>query len=340
MGTFEKDFCAATRSPAPDGLSPQLRGYWNREVSELATLRDPIPNEPEQERHRIFALMLMALVHEYWNGNKRGRSGTYPWNEDNSAGSHLDEDYRGHNIAAIAVNEDGHVLDFDFNHNRLFNSSAEHAEARLVRRAFALAQLPDTWRLNAAGERHAHRALDDYTTLVDITIYTSLESCAQCAGTMALGRVRRVVYLQTDPGMYFVGRILRNLTDESLRAPLPVSGGEIGLSYFTRLDNAAESFSKDVIEKPFWINADRRDNKPSITSFLCTKIARDIYGEARAEFEALVVNPRRLAYPSYRPGDASGAPIDTAMPNTEVLTEAVDFLNYAITSGQRATPHH
>jgi tRNA(Arg) A34 adenosine deaminase TadA len=340
MSTFDRDFHAATHSEAPGGLSPQLRDYWDRPVSELATLREPIPNESEQERHRIFALMLMALVHEYWNGNKRGRQGTYPWNEDPAVGLHLDEDYRGHNIAAIAVNGDGLVLDFDFNHNRLFNSSAEHAEARLVRRVFALAQLSDTWRPAVDGDGAAHRPLDDYTTLADVTIYTSLESCAQCAGTMALGRVRQIVYLQTDPGMYFVGRILRNLTDESLRAPLPISGGEIALPYFGRLDAAAADFSARVKTEPFWIGPDRRDDTPSVTSFLCTKIARDIYGEARAGFEALAADPQRLAHPDYRPGLPDGAPIESVKTNAEALAEASDFLAYAITSGRRATPHH
>ena len=46
--------------------------------------------------------------------------------------------YLGHNIAAIAVSPTGRIVDFDFNHNELFNSSAEHAEARLLRRLFAL----------------------------------------------------------------------------------------------------------------------------------------------------------------------------------------------------------
>ena len=329
-------------SAAPSGLSPQLCEYWDRPVSELATLREPGPNPAEQERHRIYSLMLMALVHEYWNGNKRGRAGEYPWNEQWDAGPHLAEDYRGHNIAAIAVNRDGVVLDFDFNHNRLFNSSAEHAEVRLVRRLFALAQLSDTWRPNLTGEeRSDHRPQDDYTLLADVTIYTSLESCAQCAGTMALGRVRQVVYLQTDPGMYFVGRILRNLTGEGLRAPLPISGGEIALPYFARLDSAFSDFTSKVPQRPFWIGAgDKRDASPSVTSFLCTKNARDIYGEARAEFEALVAGQQSLENPDYRPGHPGGAPVESAMTNEQALAEAADFLAYATTSGRRATTHH
>src|SRR3981189_2447238 len=42
--------------------------------------------------------------------------------------------YLGHNIACIAVDGNGEIIDFDFNHNDLFRSSAEHAESRMVRR--------------------------------------------------------------------------------------------------------------------------------------------------------------------------------------------------------------
>ena len=157
---------------------------------------------------------------------------------------------------------------------------------------------------------------------------------------MALGRVRQVVYLQTDPGMYFVGRILRNLTDEGLRAPLPISGGEIALPYFAGLDAGFSDFTSKVAEKPFWIGAGKRDASPSVTSFLCTKNARDIYGEARAEFETLVADPQRLESPTYRPGHPDGAPVRSAMTNEQALAEAADFLAYAITSGRRATTHH
>ena len=46
-------------------------------------------------------------------------------------------EYRGHNIAALAVGPTGKIIDFEFNHNKL-NSSAEHAEARLVKRVYEL----------------------------------------------------------------------------------------------------------------------------------------------------------------------------------------------------------
>jgi hypothetical protein len=66
---------------APDEFSG-LGAYLDKPVSELVDL-DPISIPPgQQERHRIYLLLLMALVHHYRNGNKRGRSGLYPWNEN------------------------------------------------------------------------------------------------------------------------------------------------------------------------------------------------------------------------------------------------------------------
>lgn len=328
----------------PAIVGPKLREYWNRNVSELVALDEPKPVAAEQERHRIYALMLMSLVHEYWNGNKYGRSGDYGLNEtDLSSGTHLADDYKGHNIAAIAVNGDGAIIDFDFNHNKLFNSSAEHAEARLVRRVFSLAQLSDSWRPTVAGTGNGHVALDDYTTLKDVTIYTSLESCAQCAGVMALGRVRQVVYVQTDPGMYYVGKILRNLSTPDLRAPLPIDGADIELPYFGLLDDAFRAYREYVVDTPFWVgvrNGERyAETRPSMTSFLCTKAARDIYADARRDFDALT-RSHALAYPDHRPSDEGGQVISGARTNVEVIAEAADFLGYAVTSGRRGTPHH
>lgn len=273
--------------------------------------------------------------------NKKGRLGAYPWNEpDVSAGVHLDRDYLGHNIAAIAVDGEGHVVDFEFNHNRLFNSSAEHAEARLVRRVFDLAQVADAWNaIQTGSEALGHSPKDDYTMLSEVTVYTSLESCSPCAGTMALGRVKEVVYLQTDPGMYFIGRILRNLTSDELRAPLPIAGAQIRLPYFSELDQSFGEFKRQVVDTPFWQSPDNseRDTKGSVTSFLCTKVARDIYGRAADRFHSLASGADALEHPRFQPSGRSGATARTALTNEAALAEANDFLEYARGSGRRAT---
>jgi tRNA(Arg) A34 adenosine deaminase TadA len=327
-------------SPAPVTANPQLQKYWNQPVRALCELEEPARLKPEEkERHRIYAYLLMAIVHEYWNGFKRGRHGQYLWNDlpQPTDPQHLEGDYRGHNIAAVAVDANGRVIDFDFNHNTLFNSSAEHAEARLVRRLYSLAQLSEAW---SAAPDPTHTlgnpaATGGYTSLSNVTIYTSLESCSQCSGIMALAQVKEVVYLQTDPGMYFIGRILRNLTTSTLRAPLPISGGELDFPYFEILNGSFSDFTTDVGEKPFWISLDgkERDVAPAVTSFLCTGIARAIFLAGRNRLDRLVNGMDSLTAPEFR-----ASPV--ALSNGEIVCEAHEFLDYAITKGRRGTPHN
>jgi len=324
---------ALPETPATD--NPLLKRFINLPVASLLTLEGSdaaLPSAEEQERHRIYAGALSALVLHYWNGNKNGRGGTYPLNTpvDTPSAKHLSGDYLGHNIAGLAVDRLGHIIDFDFNHNKLFNSSAEHAEARLVRRVFSLAQIADTWGLSAEAPL---TPATDYTTLSDVTVYTSLESCAQCSGVMALGRVKAVVYLQTDPGTYLIGRILRNLTDQQLRAPLPIPASLVSFGQFEQLDAAYRTFFNRSPNEPFHIDpAGKKDQTQSITSFLCTDAARTIFASASQDFTALG-STRPLTAPLYRPGPA-------ALSNIDVLDEARQFLRYATDVARRGTPHH
>ncbi|MGZ4387501.1 MAG: hypothetical protein ACXVZO_11280, partial [Gaiellaceae bacterium] len=228
METFRQGYERLIGSPAPPINNPQLAHYWNLPVSNLCEIDTPPLDPGLQERHKLYLYLLMALGWNYWNGYKDGRSGTYPWNDTPGPDDPpwLDGEYRGHNIVALAVDPLGRVVDFDFNHNALFDSSAEHAEARLVRRLYALANIGGAW------------GPDPYTSgpstssLTGFTVYTSLESCAQCSGIMALATVSQVVFMQTDPGEYLIGRILYNLTPPYFRAPLPISGSEVGLAAF------------------------------------------------------------------------------------------------------------
>lgn len=359
MPTFAETYKALFKGEPPPLSNDRLKRFWDLPVSRLCELDDEdrwSGAEAWNERHRLYARLLMAIVHRYWNGWKRGRpedpARQYPWNDRPAPGDrHLDGDYYGHNIAALAVDQKGYVLDFDFNHNELFSASTEHAEARLVRRLFGLAQVSASWgalptraptaargeaRRRAGGDQIGNEASAEttveprkYTTMKEVTVYTSLESCAQCAGVMALARVRSVVYLQTDPGVYFVGRILRNLTPEDFRAPLPISGAEIGLSAFGALDDAYADFCHKVKDTPFWIPPrGPADHGGSITSFLCTGSARRIFRE-----HGKLPMAEELRDPAFRP-------VAGALTNAEVLGEARDFLEYAAGAGRRGTPHN
>ncbi|HYG10516.1 MAG TPA: hypothetical protein VD835_11250 [Pyrinomonadaceae bacterium] len=322
-------------------LNERLKYYLDRPVRELIALDAKPMSAGQQERHRLYSLALMALVHHYWNGNKNGRDGEYPWNESGEVtdGKYLNRDYLGHNIGAFAVDGDGRVIDFDFNHNKIFNSSVEHAEARLIRRVYGLAQIQDSWNTNDYTPHS--QPVGDYNALENVTVYTSLESCSQCAGIMALGRVRELVYLQSDPDMYLIGNILHNLSlDTKLQAPLPVAASEVGLPYFNRLNNGYLNFRERVAENPFFISKEGKlDHSNSVTAFLCTKTARDIYGEAARLFTDYIEETQKLEHPTFKPVDRDGQPVKSALTNQQCLAELKCFLSYAVINGRRGTPH-
>jgi tRNA(Arg) A34 adenosine deaminase TadA len=328
--TFEKGFRRVTGSPAPPINNPQLAKYWNLPVSDLCQVTDPPPDQsaewPQwQERHRLYMYLLLSLGWFYWCGYKDGRDGTYPWNDvpQPSDPVWMSMDYRGHNIVAVAADQQGRIVDFDFNHNTIFNSSAEHAEARLVRRLYSLASVGAAW-------APTDPASSSGSTLQGFTVYTSLESCSQCSGMMALAGVENVVFMQQDPGEYLIGRILHNLTPPTFQAPLPISGSDIELDEFTDLGNAFQNFYNQVPNNPFFIptTGNWTDNSQSITSFLCTSQARAIYANG---FNRL---NETLTYPDWSPESITGA-----YTNQQVQQACLEFLAYAETFPNRGTPH-
>lgn len=325
----------------PEPPQGRLKDFWAGTVKELVSIPMPNLKPGEIERHSIYCGMLSGLLTHYWNGNKRGKNGTYPWRKKQALpnGQYQGGDYLGHNIACLAVDGTGEVIDFDFNHNEIFNSSVEHAESRLVRRIFSLAQLNNGWKVK--GFMAPGVATSYSNILADVTIYTSLESCSQCSGIMALGSVKEVVFLQRDPGQNSIGNILRQLSPENstFKAPLPIPADALGFAGFKKLSDAYDEFVKGVKDVPsqaFFIpNSGTPDTSSSITSFLCNDAALDIFAQAKKEFDALGV----LTVPDYVPLNASGMPIPKALTNQEVLAHTRAFLAYAVTEGKRGTPH-
>lgn len=363
--------------PVPTGLEK----FWNSTLHRFTTLDPPQFEDWEKERHRIYSLLLMAMVYAKWNGNKFGEVGDYgPWRAKQLLGNANGQNfygggsYLGHNIAALAVDAEGRIMDFEFNHNTIFDSTVEHAESRLVRRLFALNQIYSPWeamgsegltcpdrrrtkrpyqRRNAFATAVSDRPAPQHTRfgfdaadrpappsgfatlLKDVTIYTSLESCAQCSGIMCLASVKDIVYLQWDQGQFLIGNIMRQATIQQklgFAAPRPIRGDEFGFEYFTKLNEANDEFSCQVAASPFF-RKDRHDSapvdKPSVTSFLCTDQARSIHGDAQAELDKWT----RARYPDKKPQIAS------AFTNQEVLTEAHDFLDWVTKLDNRGTPH-
>lgn len=354
---------AKVLSPSPEGALPgdPLAHYWNRPISELVDIGPYKATPAEMERHRIYANLVLALLHGYFNGNKEGDTGEYPWQPSQriaGSGTHslyAGGRYLGHNICCIAVDGDGDIIDFDFNHNSIFNSSVEHAEARLIKRIFSLADIhqdwdspvgtDNRWNLDSSDQVPIKGEMDDSygRSLANVTIYTSLESCAQCSGIMTLANIKQVVFLQPDPTQYMIGKIMYRLsrpvgTEGGRGAPRPISGTEVGMPVTQRLSDDYASFQAQVGtgpgKMPFYKppgsddESARWSGSKSITSFLCSDLAFASFRSGRETLDTM-----SLAYADYRP-DGQGM-----SSNAEALTQARNFLNYALTEGRRGTPH-
>jgi tRNA(Arg) A34 adenosine deaminase TadA len=348
--------------PVPDWLpvSDPLAEFWREPVALLADApRNGYPTlDPElAARHTLYGMLVMALVRQFWNGNRFGPIGDYPQrarqkladlpNAKNAVYQAGDAPntvaaYLGHNIAAVAVDGQGNVIDFEFNHNEVFRSSAEHAESRLVRRLFALAQIYDDWYTTSQPKPNYGKILSE------VTIYTSLESCAQCSGVMALANVRQVVFLQRDPGTYSIGTILYNLTHDAagrelttkIPSPYPLPGSVFRFPYWDTLERGYQAFAHST--EPFYLldgKATGSATSRPMTSFLCTDTAFAAFDDARTTLEGqLEQGP--LA-PDYTPKllDSQGNPVPNVLSNAGVWSNVKKFWAYAQTCGSRATPH-
>ncbi|KWV91768.1 deaminase [Erythrobacter sp. YT30] len=320
-------------------MEEPIEEFLKRPLEDLIKPSHSKLSRGEKERHRIYSGALAEIIENYWCGTKYGVKGEYPLNprrsqwDDNCP--HLEDEYRGHNIAALAVDHDGYIIDFDFNHNQIFDSSVEHAEARLIKRVFSLTQLQDSWNVASADN-----PADKYSNALSrVTVYTSLESCTQCTGIMMLGRVKRVVYLQTDPGMYHVGDLFHTLTarkdnPDYIVAPEPVSATKIGMNLTNDLDTAFRGFVEERhTAQPFFIDEEGEELRTSsITSFLCTEAALAPFSRAAQAFRDM-----ELEVPKYRP--AKEGKTDGPISNKCALREAREFVEYAKKKGSRGTPH-
>lgn len=375
--------------PGFDAQKPMIEN-WNRQLGDLVDVNIKILKDaPElthdlvKERHRIYCYLLMKLIHRCWNGNKRGPLGTYPLRKQqidaqssgkpqryrgdmaaNPGPSRVNWDrYLGHNIACIAVDGNGDIIDFDFNHNDFFRSSAEHAESRMVRRLFSLTDVFDGWQTKRTNDK-PHLA-----TLSDVTLYTSLESCAQCSGVMSLAGVKQIIYIQNDFTAYKIGNIMYNLANRTAArdargkpivdwqgkpvsslpgAPIPIAASEVQLEEFKMLNDANLEFAKKMIaakeanakdptnlDGAFFVSENgEADFDPSITSFLCTDIAHKIFESGGNKLDALTLSPesRSWKFPN-RPDN------EKIMTNQECLDRAKAFYNYADIEGYRGSPH-
>lgn len=326
----------------------KLDEYLNKYVYQLVEDSPKPLIEQEIERHKIYSLLLMSMVAYCWNGNKKNipkeilpsTEIDYGINlllsdDENfkKRGKYLSNDYLGHNIAAFAVDREGYIIDFDFNHNQLFNNSTQHAEARLLQRLFSLNQIHDSWNIGAIN----NRTINYGQALQGVSIYTSLESCAQCSGIMTLGNVKEVIFLQEDPGQYKIGNIMYRLTESNdpqkkALAPRPIAAKYINFPYYSYL---AEKFEEHKSKK----------YSQSITDFLCTEAAYKIFLQAEEDFYRLCNSELKFANWAPTIPNESNSKINSpetenkGLTNQRVLEECQSFYKYFVYKGKRGTPH-
>src|SRR5438128_1531780 len=77
---------AEAAQPLPPGFAEQerLRNNWTKALADVVDFKASdeaadLKDVGGQERHRIYCYLLMKLIHRFWNGNKKGPLGTYPW---------------------------------------------------------------------------------------------------------------------------------------------------------------------------------------------------------------------------------------------------------------------
>ena len=188
-----------------------------------------------------------------------------------------------------------------------------------------------------------------------VTLYTSLESCAQCSGVMSLAGIKQIVYLQNDFTAYEIGNIMYNLANRleamdsegkvtSLPgAPIPIAAAEVGLDEFGHLNEAYLTFTKKVtaaasanppdLAGAFFVpEHGTPDFDPSITSFLCTDDARAVFISGGQKLDSL-----KLENAAWKPAGKGGD--DDVLSNLQCLEQARKFYQYADVEGYRGSPH-
>jgi len=399
-GTDISSAADGTKLPPGFADQEPLVENWSRQLNQIvdvdAKIREDAPDLKEEggrERHRIYSYLLMKLIYRFWNGNKNGPLGRYPLRREqldsaqspeadrklagmegrevpfryrgdmirDTGGVRVNWDrYLGHNIACIAVDGNGEIIDFEFNHNNFFRSSAEHAESRMVRRLFSLTDIFDNWKIGfdrcAIEQNSKSKSTNDQLTkfkprpalLNEVTLYTSLESCAQCSGVMSLAGIKQIVFLQNDFTAYKIGNIMYMLANRTSGgvpgAPIPIAGLEIGLDEFKMLNDANLDFSREIraakeaknLSGAFFVSENGEpDFEDSITSFLCTDVARKIFEDGGNKIDTVtLLHPEWK--PPRRPNDDN---YEAILTNDQCLAHAGEFYRYADIEGYRGSPH-
>ncbi|AOE65174.1 nucleoside deaminase [Pseudomonas corrugata] len=212
------------------------------------TLAWSSPGNEQEERDEIFSLLAMAVVLQDWQVNK--------------------EDRRGHNIGGVLVDTAQKPIFYARNSVRKLNDTTQHGEVRLIQNYLKCGK----------GKRNA----------ASLTVYTTLEPCAMCTGMMTMAEVKRVVYVQQDPGFGKAREALQRINYPRIYTQDTV----LGLPQKTAIERGYEQYLSS--------------GKKSLTDYLLTDEAHQVFESALASLKAYTVK-----YPG----------------NAAVLNDARSYLN-------------
>ena len=165
----------------------------------------------------------------------------------------IDRGGRGYNVGCILVNDSFQVLDYGLNHVSELDNATQHGEVRLITK---------------------YLEKEGIYSLINHTIYSSLEPCAMCGGMMTMVSINRTVNGQPD---YFFSKALERLAFNS-----EPYGGYSPYPRVVKSDNTPSIYG-EILDKEYH-NYIEQGNKPILTKFLTTSIAKNIFKSASKDF--------------------------------------------------------
>lgn len=222
-----------------------------------------------REKYALYLLLTFALVASRWRirrsspEDRKAYAAAYPGREFS--------EYIGHNIGALLLGPADELLAFEMNEASAALSSLEHAELKAVR--------VGNRRLNLKRFREGDQPAS-YASLFDgCTLYTTLESCTQCAGVMHLAGVDTVVHGQTDQVQQAISdKVYQMHRDGPLPAPRPIKGDFLPL--VPQLESAYAAYQSA---------ASAGGHSIGTTAFLSSPAALRVFAQAQEQLRAFAV---------------------------------------------------
>ena len=253
-----------------------------------ASLAAAATDAARSEIDEIYALLAMAVVYKDW--------------QDVTEQGHR---VRGHNIGAVLVDPAGQPVFWARNARFVTDNGTEHGELRLIRHFLDCPSAVDYLGVPPPGRYPGARPGQGFT------LYTTLDPCVMCAGTMLMMQLSRAVYVQTDPDYGHVVERLAAGTGGPGQPPV----------YPAKLDiRQADMPEAQVLDEAY-----RRYGRPNtIIPFLRSEFARRVFENAtqrlrgfRSEHGNQAVVETALAYldrvvdDSYQPDPRQECPQPT-----------------------------